>query len=144
MWGKNYESDKERKRDQQKGFLTCSSLNMILGGIGKLLIQPPLSTHPLVLLLPWLANLGIVFLALIFRPQFAVGYFAFIATVLIAGVILGILFIPACLAALAGVALAGNYGAVFCGGLVILGGLFIPAKILWPQIKQWWSGDRVT
>lgn len=93
----------ERKKNQRQGFFACLGANTIL-----LIVLYAFSTtgSPMEAAdigiffsaLPWIVNIGILALAL--RPQFAVGYLAFFAVIIVSGMVLGIVFVAACFASI--------------------------------------------
>jgi hypothetical protein len=97
-------------------------------------------------LLPWLVNLGILAAGLVLRPQFVVGYLAFLGGLIIAGIVLGALFWISCFACLAVAALlsplqelGAGIGCVVVFPLLFFGGLFLAGCKLFPLIESWWA-----
>jgi len=144
---KQYESDQERKADQHIGFIACIVVNLILyivlsllRGVGTPGIQTILS------LLPWVANIGFLVLTLLFWPEIAVGYLVVLSIVLVGGVVLGILFVAACLVGLAVGIVFSPLGRIadfvlwIVFGISFLVGLFFMGYIFYQQIMKWWSG----
>jgi hypothetical protein len=109
MKRKVYATSQERKADQIKGFWAFPLVNVPLQTIvwmilwmSSYVIYPRELTLvwalPLlfVRVLPWLVNGIVLVLAFMFRPEFGVGYIAFIAVAIIASTALSILFVAAC------------------------------------------------
>jgi hypothetical protein len=98
MKRKVYTTRRERIIDEILGFLAFPLLNVPLG-IVLWLISERIDSQLLAALvsaLPWLVN-GIVFvLAVLLRPEFAMGYVAFIALTLTVVTALSVLFVAAC------------------------------------------------
>ncbi|HLA08462.1 MAG TPA: hypothetical protein VJ022_13520, partial [Anaerolineales bacterium] len=118
MKRKFYATSRERKADQIKGFLAFPLVNVPLGIILWMILQmidwmrysqridsqeltwvsdlPWLVIRELVSTLPWLVNGIVLVLAFLFRPEFGVGYVAFIAIAITASTALSVLFVAAC------------------------------------------------
>lgn len=143
----------ERKRNQRQGFFACLGINVILLFIWSLSSRtgsPPevTNTEIFLLALPWIVNIGVLVLALVFRPQFAVGYLAFFATIIIGGSMVGIVFVTACFASVVAMFVLSPLGEVgsYVGFLVVLpavflGGFYWLWKTFLPQIEEWWRGN---
>ena len=108
MKRKVYVTARERRADQIKGFLACPIANVLLWVIWPVIYSQALtqvaatdrSSFPpvqaLSVALPWLVNGSVLALAFIFRPQFGIGYVAFIAVAITAVTALSFLFVVAC------------------------------------------------
>lgn len=146
----------ERKDERQFGFFACLGVNAAILVARQLLANattgspsPALSNTEIFLLaLPWIINVGILALALTFRPQFAIGYLAFFAALIISISVLGVTFLAACFGSiivmfvLSPLGEAGSYVALLCFlPVAFFGGLYFFGKALFPQFSRWWSGD---
>jgi hypothetical protein len=108
MKRKVYVTARERRADQIKGFLACPIANVLLWVIWPVIYSLALTqgattdwssfalVQALNLALPWLVNGCVLVLAFVFRPQFAIGYVAFIAVAITAATALSCLFVAAC------------------------------------------------
>ena len=98
MKSKIYTTRRERMTSYILGFLAFPVVNIPLGIILWLISQTTYSQllEALVSALPWLVNGSVIVLALLFRPQFGVGYVAFIAFAVTLVTALSILFVAAC------------------------------------------------
>ncbi|KAA3658758.1 MAG: hypothetical protein DWQ04_24150 [Chloroflexi bacterium] len=147
-WQKQYETDNERKTDQHKGFIACVVINLIISILTRSLRGVSLpELQMIIMLLPWIVNIGFLVLTLLFWPEVAVGYLVFLSVVLIGSVVLGILFVAACLIGLAAgivftplgdiaeVALWIVFAISFIGGLIFLGSIF------YKKFMKWWHGN---
>lgn len=97
MKRKVYATRRERMRDQIRGFLAFPLLNVSLGVILwtiKHRINSPLLM--LVPALPWIANGIVIVLAFLLRPEFAIGYIAFICAILAFVMALSVVVVAAC------------------------------------------------
>ena len=95
---KIYTTRGERMTDQIIGFLAFPLVNILLWIIVRVISQT-VNSPPLIILasvLPWLVNAIVIILAFLLRPQFGVGYMAFIAVALTVVAILSISFVAAC------------------------------------------------
>ncbi len=142
-WRKKYETDYERKIDQHRGFFVCLLVNSPLLIIS--LYMSHLLPQDIRLVLPWIVNIGIIILALIFRPEFTTGYLAFFAFVIVGTITLGVVFLAACFASMAaGFAVIWIHEALgMLAFYVVLAGVFfyLLPKIsgpMWEQFKYWW------
>ena len=158
MWRKKYHTLPERKKAQQKGFITCLVINIILllmlvasGAFKTGILSVPTSVGPelIIFIMPWIVNIGMITLTLIFNPQFAIGYLAFLATVIVGSVILGVWFVISCIVStvimLPAALLAEPLG--FCVLAAVLpvlffGGLIKLSQVYSSQIRSWWSGEE--
>ena len=104
MKRKVYTTRRERMIDQIIGFFAFPLVNVPLGII--LWIVPrtnilsrtsnPVLLVVLISALPWLVNGVVIVLGFLLRPQFGVGYMAFIAVALTVVAVLSIAFVAAC------------------------------------------------
>lgn len=97
MKRKVYATRRERVTDQIIGFLAFPLVNVPLWIIVWVISQ--IINSPLIFLvsvLPWLVNGIVIVLAFLLRPQFGVGYMAFIAVALTVVAILSVSFVAAC------------------------------------------------
>ena len=154
MKRKVYVTARERRADQIKGFLACPIANVLLWVIWPVIYSQALtqvaatdrSSFPpvqaLSVALPWLVNGSVLALAFVFRPQFGIGYVAFIAVAIMAASVLNCLFVAACFVA---VTLWGNsinlpmlevFAILTLGGLCVLG---LAALIL---VRIWRSSHK--
>lgn len=104
--------------------------------------------------MPWIINGVALVWAFFFRPYLAIGYLAFIASIVFMIVGLGILWVPACLVALSVwvfwlavvrpgeprpmVAVYAFFGAIVVG-LIALELVFISALVWWPLALEEWK-----
>lgn len=150
---KVYTSARERKIDQLIGGGVFILVNIIVWLVILLLtglprtgpFTPPTGERAtLILLLPWIVNGAVFALALIFRPQLAIGYIALPGLLLFAGIWLGVLFFGACLIGVVAAFPFGNYGGPVL--FIVFPGLLI-AGAIWSLIKgiswadKWWSSE---
>jgi hypothetical protein len=147
MKRKIYTTRREQMTDQIIGFLTFPLVNVplwIIYWVIPLWIDSQ-SLEALVSALPWLVN-GVVFtLALLFRPEFAIGYIAFIAVAVAVVTVLSIVFVAACFVTFATIVsfpdIGDQAGWVFivliAGGLLALVGIAIFLAIY--VFLKWWS-----
>jgi hypothetical protein len=143
----------ERKRNQRQGFFSCLGINAFLLFIWYFSSRSgspsqAANTEIFLAVLPWIINIGILILAFVLRPQFAVGYLAFFAAVIVGSMVLGMVFMTACFASvvtmlvLSPLGEAGNFLGLFCVlPAVFLGGVYWMGKVFLPQIEEWWWGD---
>lgn len=102
-WRKTYQNWQERKSDRQKGIAAAVIMNALVlitpSSLGEWVQPTDNPTLNLVLqLLPWVANLGLLVVALIFRAEMAVGCLMAIASVLLTVFALGVAFVIGCFA----------------------------------------------
>ena len=108
MKRKVYVTARERKVDRMIGFCAFPIVNVLLWIIAPM-FYPQLPTQAattdlprfmpvdlLFMALPWLVNGTVLALAFLFRPEFGVGYIAFVAVAITVVVVLSILFVAAC------------------------------------------------
>ena len=99
----------KRKEAQIIGFLAFPVMNIPLGIVLwtiKQRIDSPLPT--VVLALPWLVNGIVLALAFLLRPDFAVGYIAFIGTAVAVVTTLSVVFVAACFVSILSAAVIGD------------------------------------
>jgi hypothetical protein len=148
-WRKRYHSQQDRKADQRMGFIICLVMNLVTFYVTAVLREADSGTgQTIALVLPWAVNLGFLLLALIFRPEMVVGYLVLLATLIVGGIGLSVLFLAACFTGVAvGIVFVMLNEAlatiVICGvsGGLFLAGLFFGGRIFLSTIRQWWSGD---
>ena len=95
----------------------------------------------LVLALPWLVNGIVIVLAFLLRPEFAIGYIAFIGASIALVIALGILVVAACFVIIPLAPIIGDLANwVFL--LLIVVGLF--GLVVWAidLIANWWSSSK--
>lgn len=100
MKRKYYKYDYEIKADRKAGFFAFPIINGVVWFASWLLSSGVQSGGLWGLLLPWIANGLILLVAVIFRPEFAVGYLTFISAAIIAVFVLGIIFVGGCFLAI--------------------------------------------
>ncbi|HLF74925.1 MAG TPA: hypothetical protein VI524_11295 [Anaerolineales bacterium] len=135
MKGKDYTTARERMADQIMGFWAFPLVNVPLWFVLQR-IDSQLPT--LVSALPWVVNGIVLVLAFLFRPQFGVGYVAFIGIALTVVTGLSIVFVAACFVSLLSVAVIGPL-AIVLFVLLMAAGLFGLAVIASYLIKIWQS-----
>lgn len=98
MKRKVYTTRRERMTDQIMGFFAFPLVNVPLGIILWIISQMASSSWLVILVsvLPWLVNGIVIVLAFLLRPQFGLGYIAFIAVTLTVVAALSVLFGAAC------------------------------------------------
>jgi len=134
MKRKVYTTTRERKADQIKGFWACPIVNVPLW-----LISQTMATAPL----PWLVNGVVLALAFVFRPQFGVGYVAFIAIATAVVTVFGVVFVAACFVSLLSAAVIGNL-AIALFAVLMLGGLYYLALFARSLFRAWQSSHENT
>lgn len=139
MMRKVYATKRERMIDQTLGFLAFPLVNVALG-ITLWIISQMISSwwwFELSSALPWLVNGVIIFLALLWRPEFAIGYITFIGAAVTVVTLLGVLFLAACFVTIFSAIVIGDQQAkalfviLMLGGLVGLGVLAICGFLYW-------------
>ena len=148
MKRKVYASSRERKADQIKGFWAFPIVNVPLWIISQMIdAQLPMritTTDPsnlvqvrvLASALPWLVNGIVLALAFLFRPQFGVGYIAFIAIAITMGISLSVIFVAACFVSILSAAVIGNL-AIALFAVLMLGGLYYLALFARSVFRAW-------
>ena len=104
MRRKAYRDVGERKRDRWIGFFAFPLINgaLLLAELLLFVANYQIGTgwnsqvEVLLKLLPWIVNGLVIIWAIIFWPEFTVGYLAFMAFILVIAVILGVLFLAGC------------------------------------------------
>ncbi len=97
MKRKVYTTRRERMTDQVIGFLAFPLVNVplwIIVWVISQMIDSQLMI--LVSVLPWLVNGIVLVLAVLLRPEFAIGYIAFVGVALTVVTALSVLFVAAC------------------------------------------------
>ena len=129
----------KRMDDQIIGFLAFPLVNVPLGVTLWNISQRIDSQLPtLVLALPWLVNGIVLTLAFLLRPDFGVGYIAFIGAAITVVTALSVLFVAACFVSILSAALIGDLAIglfvfLMAAGLLGLGVLAIYV------FQSWWS-----
>ena len=155
-WRKQDYTTQERKDERQFGFFACLGINVAILLARRLLANaatgdPSLAgtnTELFLLALPWIVNIGILALALTFRPHFAMGYLAFFTAMIISSIVLGTAFVAACFASILTMVIlnplgeAGSFVALVCVlPVAFFAGLYYLGKALFPPFSRWWSGE---
>ena len=98
MKRKIYATRRERMTYQVIGFLAFPLLNVPLWIILSIISQMASSLWLTILLsaVPWLVNGIVIVLALLFHPEFGVGYVVFIGAAVAVATALGVVFVAAC------------------------------------------------
>ncbi len=155
MKRKIYVTARERKADQLKGFLVFPIVNIPLWIIVQFIFSQ-MSTQgttkdlssfalvrDLILALPWLVNGVVLVLALVFRPQFGVGYIAFIAIAITVSTALSVLFVAACFVSILSALFIGPLAlGVFT--ILMLISLYIVGRAALNLVRRWLSSDENT
>jgi hypothetical protein len=148
-WRKEYKSVQEKKQDQHIGFFACLIVNLILF-IGSIIADDLASYDPTVqdlrLLLPWIVNISIIVLALIFRPELTTGYLTFFGVSLIGSTLFGVIVVAACFAAMVitvpiGLVSGGVLAPVALIISLIGSFSYLASKIggpAWSRFADWW------
>ncbi len=155
MKRKVYATSRERKADQIKGFWAFPIVNVPLWIISQMMYsQLPtrvattdLSSfapvRALISALPWLVNGIVLVLSFLFRPQFGVGYVAFIAIAITAVTALSVLFVAACFVSILSAAVIGNL-AIGLFAVLMLGGLYYLSLFARSLFRSWQSSHENT
>lgn len=112
----------KRKEAQIMGFWAFPLVNIPLGIILWSIsqkIDSPLPT--LVLALPWLVNGIVLALAFLLRPDFAVGYIAFIGAAVAVVTALSVVFVAACFVSILSAAVIGDLAIGLFVVLMVIG-----------------------
>jgi len=91
--------------------------------------------------LPWIVNGIVLALAFLFRPQFGVGYIAFIGIAITVVTVLSVLFVAACFVSILSAAVIGPL-AIALFVFLMSGGLYGLAVIVGYLIKIWQSSYK--
>ena len=91
--------------------------------------------------LPWILNGIVLALAFLFRPQFGVGYIAFIGIAITVVTVLSIVFVAACFVSILSAAVIGPL-AIVLFVFLMSGGLFGLAVVVGYLIKIWQSSYK--
>lgn len=142
MKRKVYPTRRERMIDELIGFLAFPLVNVPLGiMLGAIKHRIDSSLLMLVAALPWLVNGGLLVLAFLLRPAFAIGYIAFIGAVVASVIALSVVVVAACFVTIPLFLVIGDLGnCVFI--LLVLVGLF--RLVVWAMdlFTNWWSSDK--
>jgi len=121
-----------RMDDQIIGFLAFPLVNVPLWIISQRIDSSAL---------PWIVNGIVLALAFLFRPQFGVGYIAFIGIAITVVTVLSVLFVAACFVSILSAALIGPL-AIALFVFLMSGGLYGLAVIVGYLIKIWQSSYK--
>ena len=121
-----------RMDDQIIGFLAFPLVNVPLWIISQRVDSSAL---------PWLVNGIVLALAFLFRPQFGVGYIAFIGIAITVVTVLSVLFVAACFVSILSAAVIGPL-AIALVVFLMSGGLYGLAVIVGYLIKIWQSSYK--
>ena len=155
MKRKVYATSHERKADQIKGFWAFPIVNVPLWIISQVIYsQLPMRAatmelssfvpvRALISALPWLVNGVMLVLAFLFRPQFGVGYIAFIAIAITVVIALSVLFVAACFVSVLSAAVIGNL-AIALFTVLMLGGLYYLGVFARSLFQSWQSSHENT
>ena len=91
--------------------------------------------------LPWILNGIVLALAFLFRPQFGVGYIAFIGIAIMVVTVLSIVFVAACFVSILSAAVIGPL-AIVLFVFLMSAGLYGLAIIVGYLIKIWQSSSK--
>ena len=122
----------KRMDDQIIGFLAFPLVNVPLWIISQRIDSSAL---------PWLVNGIVLALAFLFRPQFGVGYIAFIGIAITVVTVLSVLFVAACFVSILSAAVIGPL-AIALFVFLMSGGLYGLAVIVGYLIKIWQSSYK--
>lgn len=129
----------KRKEAQILGFWAFPLVNIPLGIILWNISQKIDSTLPtLVLAIPWLVNGIIIVLAFLLRPDFVVGYIAFIGTAVALVTALSVVFVAACFVSILSAAVIGDLAIGLFGVLMVVGVSVLVALAIY-VFQSWWS-----
>jgi hypothetical protein len=142
MKRKDYVTGRERMTYQIIGFLAFPLVNVPLGIILWMIsqrIDSQLLT--LVLALPWLVNGIVLVLAFLLRPEFGVGYIAFIGVTITVVTALSVLFVAACFVSILSAAVIGDlaiwlFVLLMVGGVCGLAALAIYLLMIWQSSRE--------
>ena len=139
MKRKVYATRRERMTYHIIGFLAFPLVNVPLGLLLWMISQRIDSQlFTLVSVLPWLVNGIVLVLAFLLRPEFAIGYIAFIGFAITASTALSVLFVAACFVSVLSAAVIGDL-AIALFVVLMLGGLFVLAVVAIHVFRSWWS-----
>ena len=122
----------KRMDDQIIGFLAFPLVNVPLWIISQRIDSSAL---------PWIVNGIVLALAFLFRPQFGVGYIAFIGIAITVVTVLSVLFVAACFVSILSAAVIGPL-AIVLFVFLMSGGLYGLAVIVGYLIKIWQSSYK--
>jgi hypothetical protein len=139
---KVYGTGRERRADQILGFLAFPLVNLPLGLVLWTVSQTrDSSLLTLAWALPWLINGIVLFGAFLLRPEFGVGYIAFVGIVLIIATALSFLFVAACFVSVfAGLVLGDMASVLFF--ILLLAGLYGLGVFAVDAFRNWWSSNN--
>ena len=142
MKRKVYAGGRERRTDQILGFLAFPLVNVPLGLVLWSVSQTrDSSLLTLAWALPWLINGILLFGAFLLRPEFGVGYIAFVGIVLIVATALSFLFVAACfVSVVASIALGDMANVLFF--ILLLAGLYGLGVFAVDAFRNWWSSHE--
>jgi hypothetical protein len=142
----DYATGRERRTDQILGFLAFPLLNVPLGIILWFIPQTTIlsrMSNPTLLLLisalPWIVNGIVLVLAFLLRPDFAVGYIAFIGAAVAVVTALSVLFVAACFVTILSAAIIGEQLAIGLFVVLMLGGVSVLVALAIYIFQNWWS-----
>ena len=140
MKHKDYSTTRQRSIDQIMGFFAFPLLNVPLGIILWNISKQQIDSHlpTLASALPWVVNLIVLSVAFLLRPQFAIGYIAFIGFAVSVVTALGVLFVAACFVSTLSVPLIGNL-AIGLFVILMAAGLCGLAILAIYVFWNWWS-----
>jgi hypothetical protein len=122
----------KRMDDQIIGFLAFPLVNVPLWIISQRIDSSAL---------PWIVNGIVLALAFLFRPQFGVGYIAFIGIAITVVTVLSVVFVAACFVSILSAAVIGPL-AIALFVFLMSGGLYGLAVIVGYLIKIWQSSYK--
>jgi len=122
----------KRMDDQIIGFLAFPLLNILLWILSQRIDSSAL---------PWIVNGIVLALAFLFRPQFGVGYIAFIGIAIIVVTVLSIVFVAACFVSILSATVIGPL-AIGLFIFLMSAGLYGLAIIVGYLIKIWQSSSK--
>ena len=128
MKRKVYTTRRERMNDQIIGFWTFPLLNVVLWIISQRIDSSAL---------PWLVNGIVLTLAFLSRPDFGMGYIAFIAVAVSVVTASSVLFVAACFVAIRSAEVIGNLAFVLFGFLMLVG-LYVLGRFAIDIFTNWW------
>ena len=139
MKRKIYATRRERMTYQVIGFLAFPLVNVPLWILLGILSQLASSSSLTILLsaVPWLVNGIVIVLALLFHPEFGVGYVVFIGAAVAVVTVLSIVFVAACFVTILSASVIGEnlaiglFAVLMLGSLAALGGLAIYVFLRW-------------
>jgi len=144
MKRKVYATRRERMTYHIIGFLAFPLVNVPLG-ILLWMISQRIDSHSqfptLILALPWLVNGIVIVLAFLLRPEFAIGYIAFIGAAVAVVMALGVVVVAACFVIIPLAPVIGdlaNWVFIF----LVAAGLFGLVVLVIYLFTDWWSSYK--